>query len=414
MTPGPDAAAGAVGSPEPPPPAPAGATREGAAPGPSSAASKIAPPPLMGRAPRPSAVRIRKPAVLGVAVAGAALLAGSLTWAFLIQPELRAQAMNRRVEAGRDDPEGSARPPGQITDQPRSYDQLPGDVLPPPRGGPEPGTEAVEPVAVHEGEPAPHLPRPVGPSLRAQAAQSDLFFAVAAPGGTAVPSAQPPFSQPSQAAAPGRPAGPDLGAMYSPHGLVAPASPYELKAGALVPAVLLTAIDTSRPGPVLAAVTRNVFDTVTGRHLLLPQGSRLIGRHEGDSAYGDRRAYLVWERVILPNGKSLLLADAPGVDGQGAVGVVGRADRRLLQLGLATLLSGAVTTLGEFARGGARDEDRGSFLGSAGDAASIEASRLGGRLLDRELQVRPAIRVRPGSAVRVLITRDLILEPYRP
>ena len=163
----------------------------------------------------------------------------------------------------------------------------------------------------------------------------------------------------------------------------------------------------------VAAVTQNVFDTVTGRILLVPQGSKLIGRHGGESRYGDRRAFLVWDRLILPNGKSLILTEEAGVDAQGAVGVRGRADRRLLQLGAAVLFGGAISTLGELARDGDDGDDR-SLLGSAGDAASIQAAQVGGRLIDRELDVRPSIHVRAGSPVRVLVTRDLILEPYRP
>jgi len=160
----------------------------------------------------------------------------------------------------------------------------------------------------------------------------------------------------------------------------------------------------------VATVTQNVFDSITGRHLVVPQGTRLIGRHEGESAHGDRRAFLVWDRLILPNGKSLILSEEPGVDAKGAVGVRGEADRRLLPLGVASLFAGASTTLGELARGGSEDR---SFAASAGSAASIEASQVGGRLVDRELGVQPSIRVRAGAPVRVMITRDLILEPYR-
>ena len=151
---------------------------------------------------------------------------------------------------------------------------------------------------------------------------------------------------------------------------------------------------------------------MTGRILLVPQGSKLIGRYGGDSHYGDKRAFLVWDRLILPNGKSLILTEEPGVDGTGATGLRGRADRRLLQLGIATLAGAAVTTLGEIAHnnaGGSR-----SLIGAAGDAASIEGAQVAGRLVDRELDVRPSIHVRAGSPVRALITRDLILEPYQP
>ncbi|GLK50135.1 hypothetical protein GCM10017620_31090 [Brevundimonas intermedia] len=100
-----------------------------------------------------------------------------------------------------------------------------------------------------------------------------------------------------------------------------------------------------------------------------------------------------------------------GVDAQGAVGVRGRVERRLLPLALGTLFGGAVTALGQ----AARDSERGGgLLGDAGDAAAIEGAQVGGRLVDRELNVRPSIRLDAGAPVRVMITRDLVLEPYQP
>ena len=185
-----------------------------------------------------------------------------------------------------------------------------------------------EPAGPTTGRTAPVAYRSVerGPRPAELAARSGLFFegeTAAATGG------RPPQARPA-AGAGGVSA--DVGAMYNGHTLTAPLSPYELKAGAVIPATLLNAVDTARAGPVVAAVTRDVFDTVSGRHLVLPQGTRLIGRHEGESAHGDRRAFLVWDRLILPNGKSLLLSGEPGVDAQGAVGVRGHVDRRLLPL----------------------------------------------------------------------------------
>ena len=267
-----------------------------------------------------------------------------------------------------------------------------GDDL--PAAEPQPAYRATVPRSSETRAPAP---RP-GDLAR----HSSLFFRDT-PGAAAPPRAAT-VAPVAQAA--GR-----VDAVYNPHVLVGPVSPFELKAGAIVPAALLTAVDTSRQGPVVAMVTQNVFDTVTGRHLLLPQGTRLIGVSGGDGVYGERRAFVTWERLILPNGRSLQLSEA-GVDAQGSVGVRGQVDRRLLQMFGAVLASGAVTTLGQIAR----DDDRsgsGSLLGDVGDAAAIEGSRIGGRLVDRELEVRPSIRLRAGAPVNVLITRDLILERYQ-
>lgn len=371
------------------------------------AATKTPPPGLSMRAPRPPATRLRKSVVQVIVIGGVVLVSGSLAWAFVVQPELRDNARARAAEAREDSAQGVVRPAESVTDQPASYDRLP-----PPRG------EAPETLVAETGEP---IPPPVnvyrsatppprtadrGPSPRELAARSGLFFesSTQAGGGR---------SPEAGASASPRVERGDVGAMYNGHSLTAPLSPYELKAGAIIPAALLTGVDTERAGPVVATVTQNVFDTVSGRHLVLPQGTRLIGRHEGDSAYGDRRAFLVWDRLILPNGKSLLLTEEPGVDAEGAIGVRGQVDRRLLPLLAGTVFAGAITTLGQIARD---DGDRGggSFLGDAGDAAAIEGAQVGGRLVDRELQVRPSIRLRPGAPVRVMITRDLILEPYQP
>lgn len=365
------------------------------------------PPGLSMRAAPPPATRLRRPVVRGLVIGGVVLVSGALAWAFVVQPELRAGARARAAETRADEAQGVVRPAERVTDQPATYDRLPA-----PRGAaPEP-EPAEAPAAVARPAraypPASRASGAGGPSPRELAARSGLFFESGR---------SPPAQATAEGPRAGQPASPggrgDLAAMYNSHVLTAPLSPYELKAGAIIPAVLLTGVDTERAGPVVATVTQNVFDTVSGRHLIVPQGARLIGRHEGDSAYGDRRAFLVWDRLILPNGKSLLLGGEPGVDAGGAVGVRGQVDRRLLPLLAGTLFAGAVTTLGQIARDD-RERGGGSVLGDAGDAAAIQGAQVGGRLVDRELQVRPSIRLRPGAPVRVMITRDLILEPYRP
>jgi type IV secretion system protein VirB10 len=353
-------------------------------------------PPLDTRAPRPSVVRLRKGVVAGAVMAGAGLVAGSLAWAFVVQPELRARAHEARLEGRPSEVRGAVRPSERVTDGPATYAQL--DRLPEPRRlGAKPNEATDRPATRPQAPPV----RRTGKGLTDEARNSGLFFTSGGSRGAAAAGA-------TEGAAGGRD---DYGAVYNTHALLPPLSPYEVKAGAVVAAALLTAVDTSRAGPVTATVTENVFDTVTGRHLLIPQGARIVGRHEGESRYGDRRAFIVWERLILPNGKSLVLPKEAGVDAQGAVGLKGEVDRRLFPLAVATLFAGAITTLGQVARD--RDDRSGGLLGDAGDAASIEAAQVGGKLIDRELEVRPVVRLRPGARVRVFITRDLILEPYR-
>jgi type IV secretion system protein VirB10 len=358
---------------------------------------KEAMPPLDIRAPRPGVVRLRR-SVVSVAVLGACgLLAGALAWAFIVEPGVRGRGAAHKVQATAEDGHGAVRPSELVTGQPATYGQL--DKLPPPRGlgaQPEPAT----PPPTRSPPAAAHVPSPA-----ALARDSQLFFASSNGAG----------GVPAKAGEGGGPQGAenrDYAAVYNSHSLMAPLSPYELKAGAVVPAALLTAVDTSREGPVVATITDNIFDTVTGRTLLIPQGSRLIGKHEGESRYGDKRAFLTWDRLILPNGKSLILSHEPGVDAQGAVGVQGQVDRRIGSLVVATLFAGAITSLGEAARD--HQTQSTGLLGDAGDAAAIEGAEVGGKLIDRELDVKPQIHLPPGARVRVLITRDLILEPYQP
>jgi type IV secretion system protein VirB10 len=351
--------------------------------------------PLDSRAPRPRAIRLRRGVITVAVTSACGLFAGALAWAFIVAPDLRDRALAHRLQASDDDARGAVRPSERITGQPASYGQI--DQLPPARQMATART-AAQPAGAHS------QPRTASgaPSPADQARASQLFFEGAAVGGGK--SADAGRADPGDRR--------DYAAVYNGHSLLAPLSPYELKAGAIIPAALLTAIDTSREGPVVATITDDVYDTVSGRTLLVPQGSRLIGKHEGESRYGDKRAFLAWDRLILPNGKSLVLSGEPGVDAQGGVGVQGQVDRRLGSLAVATLFAGAITTLGQVARD--QHDHSGGLLGDAGDAVSIEAAQIGGKLIDRELDVRPQIHLQPGARVRVLITRDLILEPYRP
>lgn len=194
--------------------------------------------------------------------------------------------------------------------------------------------------------------------------------------------------------------------IYNPYELEEPVSPYQVMAGTLVPASLVTGINSDLPGLVIAQVTRPVYDTVSGVHLLIPQGARLLGRYQSQVSFGQDRALVVWERIIFPDGSSIRIAE-PATDPSGAAGLSGRTDhhwdRVFTAAGLATLL-GIGAEIGN---------DDGSDLERAvrrgfGDSVS----RTGQQVVDRNLGIQPTIRVGPGTPVRVLVTRDLILRPY--
>ncbi|OYW82206.1 MAG: conjugal transfer protein TrbI, partial [Hyphomonas sp. 32-62-5] len=193
---------------------------------------------------------------------------------------------------------------------------------------------------------------------------------------------------------------------YNPDRVQDPLSPYQLMAGSLIPASLITGINSDLPGTVIAQVTQNVYDTVRGQHLLIPQGSRLIGRYQSEISFGQDRALIVWDRILMPDGSSITISE-PASDASGYAGLKDRTDhhwdRVFVAAGLATLL-GIGAELGPGEDG---DIERAIRRG-AGDTINEG----GQRAVDRSLGVQPSITIRPGWPVRVLVTKDLVLRPY--
>lgn len=187
-----------------------------------------------------------------------------------------------------------------------------------------------------------------------------------------------------------------------------PGPPYLLQAGSLIPAALLTAVNSDLPGRVIAQVSGPVHDSVTGDHLLIPQGARLIGTYSSQNSYGDTRVFLSWDRLLMPDGSSIDLPQMAATDGAGAAGLQARVDNHLGRLGGAIAISAVLSILANEAE----DTSDGRFTRSLGDAAAQEAARTGGRIVGRELNLRPTLRVPAGAPVRVLVTEDILLESY--
>jgi type IV secretion system protein VirB10 len=192
--------------------------------------------------------------------------------------------------------------------------------------------------------------------------------------------------------------------------LLPPRSRYELMAGAVIPAALVTELNSDLPGRIVAQVTSPVYDSVSGDYLLIPQGSRLLGAYDSTTSYGDHRLFIIWNRLIFPNGWSIALRGMEGSDPAGAAGVKDRTDHHFDRLAGAIGLSAIISVVANEAE---EDTERESLGRSVGDAAAQEAARTGSRIVERELSVRPTLRVRAGAPVRVLVTRDIELRPYR-
>jgi type IV secretory pathway VirB10-like protein len=193
----------------------------------------------------------------------------------------------------------------------------------------------------------------------------------------------------------------------NPHGLAAAPSPYLLSAGTVISASLITGLRSDLPGLVTAQVTSQVFDSPTGRILLIPQGARLIGSYDSVVAFGQKRALIVWQRIVMPDGSSLRIDNVPATDASGYAGLQDKVDFHswalLKGVALATLLgvSSELTVSGES-----------DLVQAIRQSTQQNVSRAGDQLTSRNLNIQPTITIRPGAAVRLVVHKDLILAPW--
>lgn len=365
-----------------------------------SAAPPPPPPPDISiRARPPSPRRLSRKVLLGGALLMASVIAFAVLYGLRERPDRRQVAESQSAAA--------SGPPESIRMAPQNYgaadlrenanallEDDAADALAPPEGDLWASARMAAPTTETEAAPNPE---------RAARAAPILFPAAGEAPNTGV-QASPEGGRHGAFLASQRGGEDRLEARLSP-----PRSRYEVLAGAVIPAALQTELNSDLPGRVIAQVTAPVFDSVSGQHLLIPQGARLIGAYDSATAHGDRRLLLVWTRLILPNGWSIDLQGMEGADASGAAGVRDRADNHLDRLAGAIALSAIISVVANEAE----DDDQQSLTRSIGDAAAQEAASAGGRIVDRELSVRPTLRVRAGAPVRVLVTRDMVLRPYR-
>ena len=198
----------------------------------------------------------------------------------------------------------------------------------------------------------------------------------------------------------------------SPDRVAAPASTYVVQAGNILPASLITGIRSDLPGQITAQVTENVYDSPTGRFLLIPQGTRLIGIYDSQVAFGQSRMLLVWTRLIMPNGRSIVLERQAGADTAGYAGLEDEVDNHWVALFKAALLStllGVGSELGTTSGTGSNSD----VITALRRGSSDSLNQTGQKVVQRNLNIQPTLTIRPGFPVRVIVNRDLILEPYK-
>jgi len=371
----------------------------------------------------PRVMRLSRKAIGLASGCALALVGGILIYA--LQPDRPRQAPELRNTRGIAVADNVASAPGDYARIPRLGPALPGDLGKPilDAQARSDATALLQPVS-------PAVLPPVSPSAntrdqirqhaeqeRAAARSSRLFFGggtgneaqsrSGGPNGTT----EDPAGVPSNARATGAagralsPARSFDARTQSAERLSRSAFGPVLQAGSVIPAALITGIRSDLPGLVTAQVTQNVYDTLSGRSLLIPQGSRLIGDYGADIAFGQSRVLLSWNRLILPDGRSIVLERQPAADTQGFAGLQDGIDFHWGGVFRAALVS---TLLGAGAELGSGDDGNLARAFRRGTQDSI--NRAGEQIVSRELNIRPSLMVRPGFPVRVLVTRDIVLE----
>ncbi len=371
------------------------------------------------RPDRPRVTRLSRKVLMGLGGVVAVGVGGALF--FALEPNHKTASSELYNTDNRSTPDGLANLPRDYTGLPRNTPQL---------GPPLPG-DLGRPI-VNAGVPPPGMPKPAAPpdpeqqriAQEREAARTSHLFAAANTrqvAAVAAPGALPVSDGP---AAPAIGGSSDLTAQdnklaflngavdrrtVSPDRVQAPASPNVLQAGAVIPAALITGLRSDLPGQITAQVTEDVYDSPTGKFLLIPQGARLVGQYDAQIAFGQSRALLVWNRLIMPNGRSIVLERQPGADPEGYAGLEDEVDNHWGMLFKAAILS---TLLSVGAEAGTSNNEN-FLLQGIRLGASQSFSQIGEQVVGRSLNVQPTITVRPGFPVRVMVTHDLVLEPYR-
>ncbi|WP_066585607.1 TrbI/VirB10 family protein [Sphingomonas pruni] len=391
---------------------------------------KLDPESLVLRARPARAIRFRR----GVIVSLAAVAAGGVavtSW-FAFEPHALHLAANP------DDQQPGVKPPSDtLSALPASYGDTPklGPPLPGDLGRPILDRQR-QPATVPTGQPVP--PSGIDKAQAAAEARQRRLEALAAarasglmvqsstrPAGTSAGAATPvPSSAPGEAAAklPLDPANDpndqqrkiDFASSatkdveVNPNRIAPAPSPYTLSAGSLITASLSTGLRSDLPGMVTAQVTQRVFDSATGSILLVPQGARLIGKYDSVVAFGQRRALVIWQRIIFPDGSSIRIDNAPASDPSGYAGLADKVDFHTWALLKGVVLS---TMLGVGAE--LQFSGRGDLVDALRQSAEQNVSRAGDQITSRNLQIQPTITVRPGASVRLLVNQDLVLKPWQ-
>jgi type IV secretory pathway VirB10-like protein len=378
------------------------------------------------RAERPRVTRLSRKVLVGLGGVVGLAVAAALIYALQVRRGDQA-AKELYTTESRTTADGLTGLPRDYTGVPRLGPPLPGDLgrpilnaqnqgqpVPPTGPLPQPGITPEEQRRLQEIE-AARLSK-LFASTETRAATPPLPTSAkpgAMPGTTlAVPAEPPPVDPNSLQNMQDRKLafvnGPVDRRTVSADRLANPASPYVVQAGTVIPAALITGIHSDLPGQVTAQITEHVYDTPAGKFLLIPQGSRLIGQYDSQIAFGQKRVLLIWNRIMLPDGKSIVLERQQGADAQGFSGLEDEVDYHWWELAKAAALS---TLLGIGTELGSSNEES-DLVRALRRGSQDSINNTGQQLVRRQLKIQPTLTIRQGFPVRVIVNRDLVMAPY--
>jgi type IV secretory pathway VirB10-like protein len=196
-----------------------------------------------------------------------------------------------------------------------------------------------------------------------------------------------------------------------PEGIKEPLSPYQVMAGTIIPGLLLTGINSDLPGQILGQVSQNVYDSVSGDYLLIPQGTKVLGAYDSRIVYGQERVLVVWTRLLFPNGNSINLEGMPGVDMSGYAGLSDEVNNHYFKLLTGVVLSSVLGAGAQIAEGGTATQNQ-NFTQLAAQGAAKSINDVGQEITRRNLNIQPTLEITPGFRFNLFVTKDVVLEPY--
>lgn len=386
---------------------------QNAPPSGGSPPSPATPADLRLRAERPRVVRLSRTVIWSLGGIGVIAVAFALGYA------LEASHRPPPASAGSE----NASPPSAA-----GLDNLPKDYTGVPKLGPALPGDLGRPI-LHAQQQGKSVPTNAIGNEDARRAQQEIDAAIGSKLFAAVETRDQHDGQPVQtvaSASSGQTQGtPDTGAQagnraflagqpdrqtISPDRIMPLASPYIVQAGTVIAGALNTKISSDLPGQIVGHVTQNVYDSPTGRYLLIPQGSTLFGAYNSGISFGQQRTQIIWTRLIFPDGESLVLEKLPGADAIGQSGLSDQVNNHWGQLFKAAL----VTTLLSVGSEAGTSQSENNLAQAIRSGASNGFSQVGYRLVDRSLDIQPTLTDRPGLPFTLLLGRDLILKPYVP